>query len=127
MTRIRVSRAGYGWGLHLNLDSTVDAQALKALCVALCSHSEETPLSIVPSDGRAFHGLTSLVCQRTRRPISVPLMVTDGVAEWRLSAEGWEHCSELIDGLMDVGKGHQYLSEDEHGEPVVIVSLNEAH
>jgi hypothetical protein len=126
MTRIRVSRAGYGWVLYLNLDSTVDAQALQALCVALCSHPEETPLSIVPSDGRAFHGLTSLVCLRIRRPISVPLIVTDRAAEWRLSAEGWEHCGDLLDGLIELGKGHRYLSEDEQGEPVVVVSLNEA-
>jgi hypothetical protein len=77
----------------------------------------------------AFDGLNELTLAVDARAPQGARVVAgatlhDTRVDWRMSADGWEQCLGLLEGLAD-GPGHQYLTEERKGFLLVELAFRE--
>lgn len=114
----------YGPTIRINFDSADELTKLKQafLCLPKEQYNE---VSLKNRFGLEMNDLEDLILKFTTKRISSKVSRdSKGRISWVLSADDCDQCVGLIDGLLDGGSGHQYLTSEDVGF-LITVALKE--
>jgi hypothetical protein len=125
--RVSLYVGAYGPTLRIDMQSQAHVTLVRALLASL-AEGQQSAARVVAGGPWAFDGLNELALavdvrapQRAR--VVAGATPQDTRVDWRMSADGWQHCLGLLEGLE--GPGHQYLTEERKGCLLIELALRE--
>lgn len=117
----------YGNTLRIATRSEKALLSLRAMFEALGGRDEST---CVLSRDQGTHmkncdALRLIVNELDTKPIEIEVNEAGTTVLWGQTSEEWRRACGLVDGLVDHGHGHQYLSEMEPNPIIVELSYRE--